>query len=302
MNGIIFDIHQYAIYDGPGIRTVVFLKGCPLSCAWCHNPESQDPEPQISYFQERCVKCGKCVDSCPNEALTLTSEGIERDPRKCTLCGNCTKVCPNQVMELVGKEYSVDEVIKIVAADKIFYDNSGGGVTISGGEPTMQYSFLISLLQKLKEKGIHSAIETCGFFNEKHLDELMELVDLFLFDIKHVDPAIHEKYTGIKNDKIKENFKNIVNKTNSKKISCRIPIIPGFNKDLEVIKGIADFLNEVSYTNDVHLMPYNKLAKTKYEKMGMGHLYKDMGELSEKELEEISENFVNQGFKVVINQ
>ena len=302
MKGIIFDIQQYAIYDGPGIRTLVFLKGCPLSCIWCHNPESQDPNPQISYFQEKCVKCGKCVDSCPNKALTLTSEGIKRDVKRCNLCGTCIKACPNKVMELVGKEYSIEEVIKIVAADKAFYDNSGGGVTISGGEPTMQYPYLISLLKVLKLNGIQSAIETCGFFNEERLDELLELVDLFLFDIKHVDPEIHEKFTGVKNEKIKKNFKKIVEKTESKKIICRIPVIPSFNKDLYVIKGIAGFLNEVNYSNDVHLMPYNKLAKTKYEKVGMGNLYKDMGELSQKELKEISNIFENQGFKVVINQ
>lgn len=302
MKGLIFDIHQYAIYDGPGIRTVVFLKGCPLSCIWCHNPESQYPDPQISYFQEKCLECGKCVDSCPNKALGLTSKGIKRDVKRCNLCGNCIKTCPNKVMELVGKEYSVEEVVKIVAADKPFYDNSGGGVTISGGEPTMQYLFLVSLLNNLKLKGIHSAVETCGFFNEKQLDELLELVDLFLFDIKHVDPEIHEKFTGVKNEKIKKNFKKIVEKTESRKIICRIPIIPNFNKDLDVIKGIADFLNEVNYSNDIHLMPYNKLSKTKYEKVGMGNLYKDMGELSKKELEEISNIFENQGFMVVINQ
>jgi len=248
------------------------------------------------------MECGKCVDSCPNEALTLTSEVIKRDVKRCNLCGNCIKTCPNKVMELIGKEYSVEEVIKIVAADKPFYDNSGGGVTISGGEPTIQYPFLVSLLNNLKLEGIQSAIETCGFFNEKQLDELLELVDLFLYDIKHVDSEIHETFTGVKNDKIKNNFKNIVEKTASKKIICRIPIIPNFNTDLDVIKGIADFLKEVNYSNEIHLMPYNKLAKTKYEKVGMGHLYGDMGELNKKELEEISSIFENQGFKILINQ
>jgi pyruvate formate lyase activating enzyme len=205
-------------------------------------------------------------------------------------------------MEIIGKEMTVEELVEIVTRDKPFYDNSGGGVTISGGEPTLQYNFLIALLKGLKNIGIHTAIETCGFFNSEKLTELIELVDLFLFDIKHVNSEIHRQFTGVHNDKILYNFKEIVEKSGSEKICCRIPIIPGINTDLNVIEQIGDFLRSINYSSQVHLMPYNKLAKTKYEKVGMGNLYKDMGELADGKLCEINEVFKKKKFKVIINR
>ncbi|MFX1570184.1 MAG: glycyl-radical enzyme activating protein [Promethearchaeota archaeon] len=301
MKGIIFDIQNYAIYDGPGIRTLIFLKGCPLKCVWCQNPESQKLTPQISYFEEKCVKCATCINACPNNALQLHKNKIVRNEELCTTCGTCVEVCPNQVMEMVGKEILVEELVEIVIRDKPFFDNSGGGVTISGGEPTMQIRFLLEILKILKEKGIHTAIETCGYFNDDILEELTKYVDLFLFDIKHIDSLTHKEYTGVANDKILANFSALYLKIGNERIIPRIPVIPGVNTDEDTIRSIASFLNNLNYNGPIHLMPYNKLAKTKYEKVGMGNLYRDMDELSEEDLQNITRIFQQYSYHVVIN-
>jgi len=302
MKGIIFDIQQYAIYDGPGIRTLVFFKGCPLKCFWCQNPESQNPKPQISYFREKCTLCGICVDNCPNEALILSDNGIIRDDNLCNTCGSCVEACPDNVMELIGEEKSVKEISSIVLRDKPFYNNSGGGVTVSGGEPTYQKKFLIEMLTNLKNNGIHTAIETCGYFNPKLIDDLIPVVDLFLFDIKHIDPDLHKKYTGVSNEKILENFKTLYKKVGSKGIICRIPLIPKININHQTIQGIINFLQDIGYNGPIHLMPYNKLAKTKYEKIGRGGEYRDMGELHEEDIEEIIKIIEKDSFEAVINE
>ncbi|MHA1386632.1 MAG: glycyl-radical enzyme activating protein [Candidatus Helarchaeota archaeon] len=300
MKGVIFDIQSYAIYDGPGIRTLVFLKGCLVRCLWCHNPESQRLKPQISYFKDRCLKCGKCVDACPNDAIQLKKEGVIRNQKKCIVCGRCVDACPNDVMEKIGIERTVEEIIEIVKRDKPFYDNSGGGATISGGEPTFQFKFLIEILKGLKNEGIHTAIETCGYFNNDLLEELVQYVDLFLFDIKHHNSEMHKEFTGVKNEKILKNFSDILNIVGDR-IICRIPLIPGFNTDLDVIEGIISFLLKVNYRGEVHLMPYNKLAKTKYQKIGWGEKFRDMGELTEEKIKEIM-NKIEKAFSVICNK
>ncbi|MFX0069951.1 MAG: glycyl-radical enzyme activating protein [Candidatus Hermodarchaeota archaeon] len=302
MEGVVFDIQHYAVYDGPGIRTTIFLKGCPLKCLWCHNPESQKLNPEISYFKEKCVGCGKCVEACPNNALTLTEEGVNRNKDLCLICGKCVEVCPNEVMQIVGLKRTVEEVVNIAEKDKPFYDNSGGGITISGGEPTLQSQFLLNLLKAFKERGIHTAIETCGFFKEELINDLTNLVDLFLFDIKHTDSNEHKKFTAVSNERILNNFAKVHSIVGSNRIIARIPIIPGVNTDLTTIEEIALFLRKINYTGSVHLMPYNKMAKTKYEKVGMGDLYRDMGDLTEEKLDKINQKFKEYNFEVVCNR
>ncbi len=301
MKGIIFDIQNYAIYDGPGIRTIIFLKGCPLKCDWCQNPESQKLSPEMSYFKEKCQLCEICVNECPNNALQLLIDEIKRDKALCTMCGICSEMCPNQVMEIVGRNISVEELVEIVLRDKPFYDNSGGGATISGGEPTMQINFLLELLKALKKQGIYTAIETCGYFNEDLIGELVKYVDLFLFDIKLIDNEKHKEFTGVFNEKILTNFSKILSKVGSERIVPRIPLIPGVNTDVSTIQHIITFLQEINYNGQIHLMPYNKLTKTKYEKVGMGDLYKDMGDLADENLIEITKLFEQHSYDVIIN-
>lgn len=267
MNGVVFDIQHYSIYDGPGIRTSVYLKGCPLSCFWCHNPESQLHNPQMGYWQERCDGCGLCVSSCSHGALALKRKAVIRDPALCQACNTCATVCPKSAMELIGKPMSVSQITDIVLKDKIFYDNSNGGVTITGGEPAVQKNFLKALLVELKKNAIHTALETCGYFSDELTDFLVAHTDLFLFDIKHIDPHKHRAGTGTDNELILNNFKNILNKVGDRRVIVRIPLIPTFNADLKSLSAIRSFLQENSFNGEIHLMPYHDLGKAKYKRI-----------------------------------
>ncbi len=299
--GTVFDIQTYAIYDGPGIRTSVFFKGCPLSCAWCHNPESQRATPEMGYVAGLCRRCGTCVKICPNGALALGPDGIVRDRRRCAVCGLCRDACPNDAHERIGYEMSAETVIREVALDKPFFAGSSGGVTLTGGEPTMQREFLLETARLLKKDGIHTALETCGLFGKELVPALIDSIDLFLYDIKHVDENKHKKFTGTGSGAILANFTAIVRKAGPLRVVPRIPLIPGFNADGASIGQICLFLNESRYRGPVHLMPYNRLAKSKYEKVGRGADYRDMGQLTQDIIDDCTAQLRNHGFEAVIN-
>jgi pyruvate formate lyase activating enzyme len=299
--GIVFDIQTYAIYDGPGIRTCIFFKGCPLSCAWCHNPESQRPRPEMGYIVSRCARCGTCVEACPNEALTLDKDTIKRDRERCTICGLCQSTCPNGAHEMIGYETSAGAVVDNVVCDRPFFAESSGGVTLTGGEPTMQREFLLETARLLRKDRVHTALETCGYFANELIPDLIDQIDLFLYDIKHIDSDIHKRFTGVANDEILDNFVRILKKAGPTRIIPRVPLIPCFNADRRSLEGICLFLKKARYRGPVHLMPYNRMAKSKYEKVGRGGRYRDMGELSGDMIDGLIALLADRGFEAVIN-
>jgi pyruvate formate lyase activating enzyme len=268
-DGIIFDIQQYSIHDGPGIRTTVFFKGCPLHCPWCQNPESKLPAPQIWFDRRKCTGCGACVVACPQKVIEIIDNKSKIDISKCTGCGACSTNCPNEARKIIGKRVSAQEVFKAVNDDRIFYEPSGGGVTLSGGEPLVQPEFALDVLKLCKEHGLHTALETCGFASWETFSEVLNYTDLVLFDLKHMDSAAHIKYTGVPNQLILSNLTRI-NKELSIPILARIPVIPGYNNSEENISSTAKFIvDKLNSSVKVHLLAYHRLGESKYEQLGL---------------------------------
>jgi len=263
----IFDIKRYAINDGPGIRIVVFLKGCNLNCAWCHNPESISTETERMYAPAKCIQCGTCVMACPEKAITLTSDGIITDAERCNMTGRCAEVCPTKAIEISGRQMSVAEIMNEIEKERVFFDQSGGGVTFSGGEPLLQSKFLIELLDECGKRGIHRAVDTAGLANTEIILEVAKRTDLFLYDMKLMDSEKHQKWVGVPNEKILENLKSLAE--TGVKITIRIPLIGGVNDDAENMEATARFVAELSgEKKEVNLLPYHKIAQTKYQKLG----------------------------------
>jgi pyruvate formate lyase activating enzyme len=267
LSGVVFDIQRYSIHDGPGIRTTVFLKGCPLRCVWCQNPESQNREPELLLNRTLCGGCGQCIPVCTVFANSLLGRRSQIDRTKCVRCGTCVTTCPNQARRLSGKFMKVDEVLKVVSKDLKFYEVSGGGITLSGGEATFQPDFASALLRKSKELKIHTALETCGYVSWKVLDQLLPYVDLVLYDIKHWDSEIHKRGTGVSNQIIFENAKRVAE---IKPMKARVPLIPGFNDSEHDIRSIASFIASLPNQIEMDLLAYNPLGEGKYERLGKG--------------------------------
>ena len=254
LKATIFDIERNSYVDGPGIRTTVFFKGCNLRCAWCHNPESQSPKPQMMFYKNKCTGCGKCKEKCPN-AL-----------EKCELCGKCTIYCPHDAREICGKEYTVDEVMREILKDKVFYENSGGGVTFSGGECMLQIDFLEVILKVCKENGIHTAVDTAGHVPYEYFERILPYTNLFLYDVKCYDSEKHKKYTGVRNELILENLKKLL--ATGKSVWVRIPIIPTVNDTVEEIQRIKAYISSCVKPEKIELLPYHAMGEHKFEALG----------------------------------
>ncbi len=264
---LIFDIKRYAINDGPGIRMVIFLKGCNLNCAWCHNPEGISSVTERMYAPAKCIRCGTCVTACTQNALTLTSEGIITDTKLCKLCGRCAEVCPTKAIELSGNQQTVAEIMVEIEKERIFFDQSGGGVTFSGGEPLLHAGFLIQLLDECGRRGIHRAVDTAGLADSTLLLEVARRTDLFLYDLKIMDSEKHKEWTGFPNEKILENLRILAK--NGSNFIIRIPLIGGVNDDVINITETARFVSSLDGEKKaVNLLPYHKIAQTKYGKLG----------------------------------
>ena len=277
-NGMIFDIEKFALHDGPGIRTTVFLKGCPLRCLWCHNPESQEAQPEISFMPDKCIGCGKCIEVCPAGAI----HDAIFDRSKCISCGKCTEQCYAVARELIGQSMSVEEVLTEVMKDKLFYETSGGGMTLSGGEPMFQFEFTFELLKQAKAAGLHTVMETCGFAPVERQVAVALYVDLFLFDLKETENERHLSYTGVPHNKILRNLESL-NEMGAQ-IILRCPLIPELNAREEHCRRIGEIAEKLENVLKVEVEPYHPLGIAKSRRIGREYALADHHEfMSEDE-------------------
>ena len=256
LSGLIFDVKRFSLHDGPGIRTTVFLKGCPMSCIWCQNPESISSGRQILFHQARCLHCGACITTCPNDTL---------DANSCKLCGACTYVCYSQARVIAGKTVSLQQLIETIEKDKVFYNESGGGVTFSGGEPMQQIDFLREVLKYCSANHINTTIDTSGYTEWKNFESILDFTNLFLFDIKQLDNTIHKKFTAVENTLILDNLKKLAN--SGANIIIRIPLVGGFNDNTEFFHQTAEFIKDLPGMQRVQILTCHNFAEAKYQAM-----------------------------------
>lgn len=297
IKGLVGNIQHYSIHDGPGIRSTVFFKGCPLNCGWCHNPENLSFEPQLQWQKERCIACGDCADACLRQALRLEGEGVCIDEAGCTSCGTCAAVCPTLALTLVGRTMTVEEALTVLKKDALFYEGSGGGVTLSGGEPLGQAEFAAALLQALKREGIHTVMDTSGYAPWEQLAECSGYTDLFLYDIKHLDAARHKELTGVDNTLILANLQKLAER--GADIWLRIPLLPGLNDAPEHIAAIGDMARELGI-REVYLLPYHHLAQAKYEKLGLSYRMHDLAEPGSEQMEGLQKILLKKGLNAYV--
>ncbi len=296
--GIIFNIQRYSIHDGPGIRTTVFLKGCPLKCKWCSNPESINPFPELFLRRDRCDHCEQCIEACTPNAIFFDDDLIQINRNHCNLCMNCVEICSLDVIQRTGKKVSVHEVTTEVLKDELFYNNSGGGVTISGGEPLYQIDFTLQLLKEFKKKALHTTLDTTGYANGEDFEKILPYTDLILFDIKHLNSEKHKKETGIPNEIILENFQRCL--TNNKNIWIRVPVIPNFNDSIVYMQELAKFLSN-KQIEKISLLKYHEWGKHKYKYLDRNYPLENTEFISENRILEFKDLLETYGLKVTLD-
>ena len=297
MAGEVASIKRFMVHDGPGIRSVVFLKGCPLRCVWCSSPFTWKGGKDLVYREKKCIHCGGCIRACPEGALSADADGvIAVDPARCTRCGECVEVCPTTARIFDSVTMNVEQVLAVLERDRAFYEQSGGGVTFSGGEPTAHASFLLALLKACRRAGFHTAIETTGFVNWKVFQRLLPWIDLVLYDIKALDPDKHEALTGQRNDRIRANLERIA-KAGTPPVEIHIPVIPGKNDSDSFFAELADWLGGLGL-KDIAFLPFHKLGSHEYEELGMKYPMENAESISGERIKQIREKFRSLGFRV----
>jgi pyruvate formate lyase activating enzyme len=299
-SGIIFDIQRFAIHDGPGIRTTLFLKGCPLACWWCHNPESISPQPQLAWATERCTDCGRCFTVCPegvHERLPDGTHVLNRE--RCRLCGRCVAACAGEALAIRGRAITVEEAVAELARDRPFYETSGGGITLSGGEPLAQPEFTAAVLERCRAEGLHTCLDTSGQAAWEDFERALAWTDLVLYDFKIADPVRHRRYTGVTNDLIRENLARV--DALGTPIEVRIPVIPGVNDDPENLDATAAFIARLRAVRQVTLLGYHRLGESKYRCIGRVYPLEGTRPPERDRLEEIAGRLRAAGLKTAIH-
>ncbi len=298
---VITNIQGYSIHDGPGIRTVVFFKGCPLRCKWCANPENLTGDIQVGFIEKLCTGCERCLKTCRYHAIVPDKNVYRIDKAKCTNCGECVETCYYDALVRYGEEKTSDEVFDAVRKDKMFYQKSGGGVTVSGGEPLLHAAFVREVFEKCRDEGINTCIETCGHVEQAAFDQVMPVTDLFLFDLKQMDSEIHKKYTGVSNERICTNARYIIE--NGANVLFRQPLIPGINDSIQNVEATVAFMKELGPSDtEIQLMPYHRMGQSKYLALNQPYEIGDIPVLSSKEVDAIRDAYHTAGINCTISK
>jgi len=287
ISGTVFHIQRFSVNDGPGIRTTVFFKGCPLHCSWCHNPESISSASELALRPDRCIQCGDCITACNNQAIYSQNGSYATNRSLCQNCGECVDVCNSEARTIIGKKMSVQEVMAEIRKDVTFFQQSAGGATFSGGEPLFQHEFLLNLLQSCHQEGIHTIVDTTGFTSETILELIAKYIDLFLYDLKMMNDTKHRELTGISNQIVLENLRKLAQF--GKKIIIRFPLIPTINDDEENIHSLGEFVKSLRTIQEIHILPFHHLGSEKRQRIGSEHTMATLVTPSSKELHSITE-------------